>query len=176
MARQKAGLSQAEYARRIGKSRQYVCKLVKLGKLPVLANGRIDPQKADAVLAGSRDPARQVDHNPLQPVDRVDVNRPKSRIKTFHEARTEREKVRLLLDKAALEERLGQLVRREEVKRAAAEAGRQFMTLLLGWPSKLAPMLAHETDERRVYELLMREAKDLVGDYLQSLERLSGGD
>lgn len=51
-------LSQAEYAARIGTSRQYVHKMIRAGKITAEPDGRIDPLKADAALNGIADPAR----------------------------------------------------------------------------------------------------------------------
>ncbi len=50
-------ISQSEYARRRGVSRQYVSRLVKEGVIR-LKNGKVDPAQADAALAARRDPAR----------------------------------------------------------------------------------------------------------------------
>lgn len=55
-----SGVSQAEFARQIGKTRQYVSKLVKLGKLPPNDDGSIDPVVGKAALAQMRDPARKL--------------------------------------------------------------------------------------------------------------------
>ncbi len=50
-------ISQSEYARRRGVSRQYVSRLVKQGVI-VLENGKVNPVRADAALEARRDPAR----------------------------------------------------------------------------------------------------------------------
>ena len=50
-------ISQSEYARQRGVSRQYVNRLVRQGVI-ALENGKIDPARADAALAARRDPAR----------------------------------------------------------------------------------------------------------------------
>ena len=50
-------ISQAEWARRHGFTRQYASRLVKRGVVR-LVDGRIDPAEADAALAAVREPAR----------------------------------------------------------------------------------------------------------------------
>jgi hypothetical protein len=52
-------LSARQYAQRIGVSGSYVSRLVREGKLPVDAEGRIDPDEADRILAATREPARR---------------------------------------------------------------------------------------------------------------------
>ena len=47
-------ISQSEYARQRGVSRQYVSRLVKEGVIR-LKNGKVDPAQADAALAARRD-------------------------------------------------------------------------------------------------------------------------
>lgn len=48
-------LSQAAYARSRGWSPQYISKLKKQGKLPLTADGKVDPVVADAALASVKD-------------------------------------------------------------------------------------------------------------------------
>ena len=50
-------ITQAEWARRHGFSRQYVSKLVSRGVVR-LVDGKIDPAQADAALAALRQPAK----------------------------------------------------------------------------------------------------------------------
>jgi hypothetical protein len=52
-------ITQAEWARGCGFSRQYVSRLVKRG-LVRLVDGKVDPAAADAALAAMRDPARSL--------------------------------------------------------------------------------------------------------------------
>lgn len=54
------GITQSEFARQTGVSKQYINKLVKQGKLPVLDSGRIDPDVARVALDKIRDPARRL--------------------------------------------------------------------------------------------------------------------
>jgi len=181
MARTKPGMTQSEYARRIGKTRQYVNKLVKLGKIPLGAGGRIDPALADAALEVALDPAREVDKKGPGEVDSLQndqaesVNQSGDRQKgglTYHRARSLRENYRFLLTKVEYQERVGHLVRLQDVNQALTDAGRLIMNRLLNWPSKLAPILAAESDERRINEVLMREARALLKEFHESLGAL----
>ena len=66
-------VSQRRYAARIGVSHVYINRLVHEGKLPADANGKIDPDEADAILAAVREPAR-----PQRRVDGGKAEKPKA--------------------------------------------------------------------------------------------------
>ncbi len=52
-------ISQSEFARRIGKSRQYVNKMVKKGVIPVYDRKRVDYEEAKQILDDIADPHRE---------------------------------------------------------------------------------------------------------------------
>ena len=51
-------MNQTEYAAHRGVSRPYICRLIKLGKIPRAADGSIDADEADAALAAIADPGK----------------------------------------------------------------------------------------------------------------------
>ncbi len=182
-------ISQSEYARRRGVSRQYVSRLVKQGVI-VLDNGKIDPAKADAALEARRDPARaprrkalktgaqRVQKAPDQdapvsvPVSRDTVMLPGSgggdlpRMLLKTRIKSELEKGKLLEIKARVE--AGKYVDADEVKVAAFNKARVVRDGLLNIPDRMASLLAAETNEHKVHELLAREIR-------AALEELTGG-
>lgn len=125
-------LTQMEYARRRGWSKQYINQLVKQGRIQ-LANGRIDPVAADAALAGTRDPSRgsrvrmPPEASPLpisgSPAGSTPVGGAEG---TFVKARTVREHFRAMREKMEFEAATGELVRRREVEDAAYGIGVTF--------------------------------------------------
>ncbi|HFB98051.1 MAG TPA: hypothetical protein ENJ62_02830 [Bryobacterales bacterium] len=178
-------ISQSEYARRRGVSRQYVSRLVKEGVIR-LKNGKVDPAQADAALAARRDPARPLRRKkPKTDTKRtsqaatqdssvsVDAatlpgsaagDLPKMLLKT--RIKSELEKGKLLEIKARVE--AGKYVDADEVKVAAFNKARIVCDGLLNIPDRLAALLAAESDEHKVHKLLASEIRAV-------LEELSGG-
>jgi hypothetical protein len=125
-------LTQKEYARHRGWSKQYVNQLVKQGRIQ-LVNGRIDPATADAVLAGARDPSRG--RRLQMPPEATPSPGARAQIGqgsvagaegTFVKARTVREHFRAMREKMEFEAASGELVRRRDVEEAAYEIGVMF--------------------------------------------------
>ncbi len=182
-------ISQSEYARARGVSRQYVSRLVKQGVI-TLENGKIDPARADAALEAKRDPARaprrkniktgaeRVAETPAQdapvsvPASTETVmlpgsgggDLPKMLLKT--RIKSELEKSKLLEIKARVE--AGKYVDADEVKVAAFNRARIVRDGLLNIPDRMASLLAAESNEHKVHELLTLEIRT-------ALEELTGG-
>ncbi len=158
-------ISQSEYARRRGVSRQYVSRLVKEGVIR-LKNGKVDPAQADAALAARRDPARPARRKkvgaktPQPPVQDVPVSvdaatlpgsaggdLPKMLLKT--RIKSELEKGKLLEIKARVE--AGKYVDTDEVKMAAFSKARVVRDGLLNIPDRLAALLFSNCGYRFAY-------------------------
>jgi len=178
-------ITQAEWARRRGFSRQYVRRLVQKG-LVRLIDGKVDPAQADEALDAVREPARAVRRtSPVQAEpakqDTMSASRsaasspepvsfphggdlPTLLLKT--RIKIEADRGKLLELKAKVE--AGKYVDADEVKVAAFNKGRVTRDNLLNIPDRLSGILAAETDAAKVHALLsaeMRQAlKDLTGD------------
>lgn len=174
-------ITQAEWARRRGFSRQYVGRLVKRGVVR-LTDGKVDPAQADAALAAQREPARpqrrigspaagpagetpsRTDRGgePLALPQGGDL--PTLLLKT--RIKSEVERARLLEIKAKVE--AGKYVDADEVKVAAFNRARIVRDALLSIPDRLAAVLAAETETQTVHGLIAAEIR-------QALEELTGG-
>ena len=170
-------VSQAEYARQRGVSRQYVGQMVAKGVI-TLQDRKVDPAQADAALAAVREPARPARRaepqtapvvKPAAPAIDFPVSSPgggdlptlllKTRIKS------EVEKAKLLEIKARVE--AGKYVDADEVKVAAFNRARVVRDGLLNIPERLSAVLAAESDATRVHTLLyteIRAALEELGD------------
>ena len=163
-------VSQAEYARQRGVSRQYVGQMVAKGIIG-LSDRKVDTEQADAALAALREPARPE----RRPKSEVLAPTPgaqqtstgdlptlllKSRIKS------EVERAKLLEIKARVE--AGKYIAVDDVKVAAFNRARVVRDALLNIPERLAAMLASEGDERRVHQILTTEIR-------AALEELTDG-
>lgn len=121
-------LTQKQYARRRGWSKQYVNQLVKQGRIPLI-DGMIDPVAADAALAQNRDPARErrfstngFSKDGAAPATASVSAGPTQG--TFVKARTVREHYRALRERLEYEQLAGKVLPREEVQDAAFTIGR----------------------------------------------------
>ncbi|MFN7225836.1 MAG: hypothetical protein ACK5UY_01100 [Holosporales bacterium] len=145
-------LTQAEWARHKGFSRQYAAKLIKQGTIRLIG-GKVDAAQAESALAALREPLRQVTSD--EPFEgggqSLSTLLLKSRIKT------EVERGRLLEAKAKAE--TGKLVSADEVKIAAFRRARIVRDGMLNLPDRVAAVLAAETDAAKVHAILTKEIR-----------------
>ena len=162
-------VSQAEYARQRGVSRQYVGQMV--AKSVIRLTGRkVDTDQADAALAAVREPVRPERRGealaaapdvPALPRSGSDL--PTLLLKT--RIKSEVERAKLLEIKAKVE--TGRYVDADDVKATAFNKARVVRDGLLNIPDRLSAVLAAESDPAKVHELLAAEIRN-------ALEELSG--
>jgi hypothetical protein len=162
-------VSQYEWAKRSGFSKQYANRLVKAGKIRLIG-GKVDIDEANATLASTKNPSRvemRKVEGPLpgmQNVSDLSTLLLKTRIKN------EMEKGKILEAKAKAE--VGELVAVEEVRAAAFNKARIVRDNLLNIPDRIAAQLASIDDERKVHEILLAEIRAA----LQTLAETEGTD
>jgi hypothetical protein len=152
------GMTQAEYARHRGVSRQYINELVRTGRLK-LRNGRIDPVLGDKVIAensvrlpvGGLASAKTVDQiDSAEAGDRtIEENSTRARnaaeidngspLGGLTRAKTATEVLRSKLAELRLAEREGELLRSDDVLKSVGECGEAIMREL-----KQLPLRAEE--------------------------------
>ena len=169
-------VSQAEYARQRGVSRQYVGQMVAKGIIG-LSNRKVDTDQADAALAALREPARPerrakpdapipapiASPSPETSAGELPTLLLKSRIKS------EVERAKLLEIKARVE--AGKYIAVADVKVAAFNRARVVRDALLNIPERLAAMLAAEGDEQRVHQILAAEIRAALEELMDDTER-----
>jgi transcriptional regulator with XRE-family HTH domain len=153
-------VSQAELARRLGVSRQYISKLVKEGKLELVGR-KLDAEASMAVLEGLSDPARPrktalASAPPAREI--VDREPPP----TFAEAKTMKEVYLAKMARLKYEEEAGRFLEKAEVERRAQEVGMVVRQNLLSLPSRLMDQLAAESDPREINALLEGEVREVL--------------
>lgn len=166
-------ISQAEYARRRGVSRQAVHKAVRAGRLS-LFRGKIDPEVADQQWAAKADPARGGDGGAtslgnlgtVAPEKRGNGGRPAGTPPPSSEAagiyqhsRAEREQALARLAKLELLEREGELLSTQEVRKAVFSAARAARDLLRAMADRLAPEVAGREDVAQCHALITGEVE-----------------
>lgn len=152
-------ISQAEWARTQGFSRQYVNKLVKNGTIRLI-HGKVDPEQAARDLEPTYDPARPLQRKglPLEaaaapgapspatgrasstlsdmPAGDVTAMYQKARLKC------EMLKAKLLENREKVE--TGKLIDAEEVEKAAFDFGRSIRAAWEAWPNRVAGPMGAE--------------------------------
>jgi len=152
-------ITQTEWAREIGVSKQYVCYLVKKG-IVELEDGLINREQANEAVAAIRDPSQPLRRkNPEnENTNNLSTMLLKTRIKN------EMERGKLLEAKAKAE--IGELVAVEEVKREAFNVARVVRNNLLNIPNRVSALLASLSDTEKIHMALTEEITN-------SLEELS---
>jgi hypothetical protein len=153
-------VSQYEWAKRSGFSKQYANRLVKAGTIRLI-NGKVDIDEANAILASTKNPSRVEMRRGVQNVSDLSTLLLKTRIKN------EMEKGKILEAKARTE--LGELVPVEDVKTAAYNKARVVRDNLLNIPDRVASQLASLDNEKKIHEILLSEIRTV-------LESLSAGN
>jgi hypothetical protein len=140
-------ITQTEWAKEQGFSKQYVCYLVKKG-IVELKDGMIDREQANEAIEVIRDPS-QPQRRKNGEANELSTMLLKTRIKN------EIERGKLLEAKAKAE--IGELVPIEEVKTEAFNAARVVRNNLLNIPDRVSALLASMSDAEKIHELLSQE-------------------
>jgi phage terminase Nu1 subunit (DNA packaging protein) len=162
-------VSQAEFARLLGVSRPRITQLKKEGKL-VLSGGFVNYEKSLKKLEAERDVSK-VQPVPTEPDEEKESRNEELNVAAveFQAARAEKEGYKAKLSQAEYEKTIGSLVHREGVMRASFQIGRNLRNTLMALPSRLAPALTIETNQKRVYAMIEKEISAAVDQIIQAL-------
>lgn len=160
-------ISKSEYATLRGWSAAYVTKLKNKGRLVLTADGRVDVEASDALIAASKDPSkagvverwqRERGDVSLPPPDRpakpLVLNGDEF---NYQEARAKRETHEANLAEMRERERAGELIETVRVVKALTDSAIVSRSALERMPDRLAPLLAAESDPNRIFALLEGE-------------------
>ncbi|MDG9855645.1 terminase small subunit [Pseudomonas aeruginosa] len=174
-------MTKAEYADSHGWSRPYVSKLVKLGRIVVTPDGKVDVEASDQLLSATADPSKSgvaerhhqdrlergvyahlshaAEPSPALPSSLVPGATP-----DYQKARARREFALALLAEDEHRKVRGETCERAGVDSGAFTAARALRDLLFGIPPKLSGELVTLTDvweiERRLTQALRRALED----------------
>ncbi|MEO5355094.1 MAG: hypothetical protein H7835_18055 [Magnetococcus sp. XQGC-1] len=175
------GISIRSYARQRDVTEGAVRKAVKSGRIPIEADGTIDPAKANAAWERNTNPAQQRKPDPapakpepaptpakppLPPV-RQPPQRPTepesgpstAGMPNYQMSRAVRETYNAKLTRLEYEEKTGKLLNAEDVAKEAFALARRVRDRLLNIPSRMASVLASETDSKTIEALLSQELR-----------------
>ena len=150
-------ISQAELARRLGVSRQYVNKLVRGGTLP-LTGKKLDAASSIAILEQMANPGRPTKAT----MPSLGTSSQPNKGPTLAEAKTMKEVYLARMARLRYEEEAGRFLEKAEVERRAQEVGMVVRQNLLSLPSRLMDQLAVESDPREINALLEGEVREVL--------------
>lgn len=156
-----ARVTQAEFARQIKKTKQYVGKRVKDGTIKRDADGLIDPDEARAALRLSSDPARVMAAENADGSDDVD-QKDKGGGTDYSRAATAHKEVQAKLADLEYQKRAGLVVSKADVDHEAFEAARAVRDRLMTLPQELAGALVGMTDEMEIKMFLRNKIRDAL--------------
>lgn len=181
------GMSIRAYATHRGVSHVAVIKAIKSGRIQKESDGSIDQFKADAAWERNTNPAQQrkpdpvpvmpapapdkpvpvPPPNPPAPSVRQSIQRPAEQepgpsaagAPNYQISRAVRETYNAKLTRLDYEERTGKLLNAEDVAKEAFAVARRVRDRLLNIPSRMASVLASETDSKAIERLLSQELR-----------------
>jgi hypothetical protein len=164
------GMNVTAYARHRGVSHVAVLKAIKAGRIIKEADGTIDPVKADTAWEQNTSQAQQrkttqKEASAARPIDASPSsasgvgNGP-----SYAQSRAIKEAYLARLAKLEYEEKSGAVVRTDNVKVAWFNILRVLRDRVLNLPDRMAPMLASESDPKRIRELLDAELRQILTD------------
>lgn len=182
-------LTKSEFAARRGWSKSYVSKLANQDRLVLTADGKVDVEATETLLAESADPSKaavaarheenRVERDVrthLQPVGDTPAVQPPvaqpAKGPDFQKARAHREYYLAQLAEAEFNKVQGHLVERKAVEDAAFAAGRTLRDLVFGLAPQLAAELTGMSDSWEI-------EKHLAGAFRQVFDdaaKMSGAD
>jgi hypothetical protein len=149
-------ISQTEWAKRQGFSKQYVNKLLKNGKIKLI-DGMIDEKSANAVLQNQRDPNLPIRRNGSNSYEsQSDMH--DLLVKT--KLKNEIERGKLL--EARVKSEIGQLISAEKVRRAMFAKGRIIRDGMMNIPDRVSSLLATISDAAKIHEILSNEIREVL--------------
>lgn len=177
-------ITQAEFARRHGVSRQAVGDLVSRGVI-TLVDGKVDERAALHAIANVRDPARagKIIAGPEAEMTVADVLKPPSgdgqgdlptpeEAGAFHAAKTRREKAEASIAELKLQQLAGSLVDKGTTWQAITDATALLQSAVDRIADKLAERVAAESNSDACYRLIKTETDAVLRDVADAVRRM----
>ncbi|MGE0666179.1 MAG: elements of external origin [Sphingomonadales bacterium] len=148
------GMSEREYAARVGLSRGAIQKAKAAGRLVLHPDGSIDPDKSDARRQSSTDPSKQRER--LKPVPDAALSSVGDTLRenglgalasggtTFLQARTANEVLKAQERRLRLQKLKGDLIDRSRVTAMVFRLAREERDGWVNWPARAAALMAAE--------------------------------
>jgi len=174
-------LTQAQFARKIRKSRGWISQLIKAGVIH-LVDGKIDPEKAKAEIAGNID-CRMVSKPKVRSGKRSSSSSKliEDNGQTLTMVRRDHELLKKQLTELEVEIKTGNLVRREEPVQWLISQIMMVKHAFMNFPHRMAPTLVLLSDEREIFLILREEIWKILREFAKPLnteqkKQVLGGD
>lgn len=180
-------MTKADFAREIGRTRQYVNKLVRNGKVVLVKSGgqeMVDVERSKALLAHTadvaNDPAAKVNGGrqsvgmKMREGDAAQTD-PAMTAKSseqYTKSRAVKEGYSARLKKVEFEEKMKTVVRKDGVEKAAFAVSRVLREKLKAFPNRLAPKVTVITDQKENFILLTDEVENLIREIQDAINEL----
>ena len=145
-------MSFSAYARHRGCSPANITKAISKGKITPI-NGKIDPEKAD-IEWDENSPRLQ---NRKKNFKLAEELAPDTTVMSLTRIRAMHEGLRAKKTKLEVDQLEGTLIDARAVKDASFKQARLVRDTLLSIPNRLTPVVANESDEHRVFQLIHEE-------------------
>ncbi len=174
-------LSIAAYARHRGVSHVAVLKAIKSGRIEKETDGTIDATKADAAWSRNTNKAQQRPPRSETPVT-IKASAPAETHlsppivnsgPSYAQSRAVKEAYHARLAKLSYEEKSGSLIKIDAVKVSWFNILRVMRDRVLNLPDRLAPVLAAETDPKKVRDLLEEDLRLILNDAADAIEKIN---
>jgi FtsZ-binding cell division protein ZapB len=181
-------LTKANYARHIGKSRQYVNELVRNGRTVQNSQGLILVAETDALVFETSDPSKvgvverhaneraEKQNAPVADVSEMDMARDeigKQASGIFQQSKALREKYNALLSKLEYEKATAKLLAIEDVNRAIYAAANTVRTRLESLPDRFAVQFAAETSSERIKSEMTETIEQLLTEMSRQFKKIA---
>lgn len=166
-------LSFSAFAREIGVSQPYVSKLVKQGRIPVTADGKIDPELGRAALR--RNTVREVDVPPPPKVGLPTGDAPGGETggSSYNDAKRRDAMAVAALRELELAQRMGQLIERAPATKAGEDAGIALGKECEAAANRLAPAVFGAESVAKAREMIVAELNRMREVFTDTLEALA---
>ncbi len=185
-------LSKSDFARKIDRSHQYVSSLIKKGMIVLVKeNGRemVEVEASLAKIAAHADPA----NNPATTMPRTDGrNKASVGMATrqaehsteqeaghgtnsavqYQKSRAVKESYTARLRKVEFEEKMGTIVRKEGVEKAAFGISRILREKLKALPNRLAPKVTVVTEQKENFIILTEEMEGVIHEIQSAIAEI----
>ncbi len=172
-------VTQSDFAALIGNDKSYISRLKQAGRLVLTADGMVDVEKSQALIAATADPSRPA-QSAIQTQARADAVAESPRQEraapdaignSFAAAKAVREKYNALTAKAEYEQLIGKLVDADEARLFAADLAASFRGALEILPDRIAPELVPLTDTEAVRAVLVEAFEHALTDLADKIAK-----
>jgi len=165
--------TQSEFAAILGKDKSYVTRLKQAGRLVLTADGAVDVEKSQNLIAMTADPSREDAVAARQSEASAPPRAPQNDAvgNSFQQAKAVREKYNALSAKLEYERASGKLVDAEEARLFAADLAATFRGSLEVLPDRIAPELVPLNDTEAVRAVLVESFEQVLTDIADKIAK-----